>query len=93
MPKSSKPTLSVDITVAKALLDQIGGTTTLHARVDGVELPSQTYTAEGNFTYQRDLPPSQAAVAEIEFWLDKSIAPTATDPRELGVIVRGAAIR
>ena len=92
--KNPKPVLRLDVAVPKTLLDQIGGSTTLHARVGGVELAPQTFTAEGNFTYQRDLPAmTEAGVVEIIFSMDKALAASSADPRELGLIVLGASIR
>ena len=89
-----KPVLSLDVAVPQALLDRIGGTTTLHARVDSTELKPQTFTASSNFTYERALPPStKGGVAEIHFSMDKALPPAGGDPRELGLIVLGAAIK
>lgn len=94
VPQSPALVLTLAIAVPQALLDQIGGSTTLHARIAGVDLPPQTYTASGNVTYQRALPAMHGArIVEIEFSVDKAIAPRDGDPRELGLIVRGAAIR
>ena len=94
VPQGARPALSLDISVPQVLLEQIGGSTTLHAKVNGVELPPETYTSSGNFTYQRDLPNLNGArVVEIEFTLDKAVPKSAGDPRELALIVRGAQIR
>ena len=69
----------------------------MRARLGGVELAPQTYTTSGNFTYQRDLPAVKAlpreGVVDVVFSVDEAIMPNNGDPRELGLIVRGAAIR
>ena len=95
VPKSPKPILALDISVAQALLAQTGGSITLKARVGDVELAPQTYTADGNYTYERDLPSviRENTVVQIQFSVDKGIGPRNGDPRVLGLIVRGAAIR
>lgn len=94
VPQTAKPVLTLDIAVPQTLLDQIGGSTTLHVRIGAVELAPQTYLKNGNFTYQRELPAmKQSGVVEITFTMDKAIAPRAGDPRELGLVVIGAAIR
>jgi hypothetical protein len=61
----------------------------LSASVNGLELPPEEYTKAGEFTYSREVPPtalkSDAVMAE--FTLDKALPPSASDQRELGVIV------
>ena len=94
VPRTPKPVLTLDISVPQALLAQTGGSTTLYARVGGIELAPQTYNADGLFTYRRDLPPlKESGVVEIHFSVDKAIGPGNGDPRELGMVVRGVAIR
>ena len=93
VPKNSRPVLKLDFSAPQALLDQIGGGTTLRARVEGVELAPQTYTTSGDFTYQRDLPSLKESLVDVVFTVDKAISPNNGDPRELGLIVRSAAIR
>ncbi len=92
VPESPGLILTLEVAVPQTLLDQIGGSTTLHARFAGVELAPQTFTASGNFTYKRALA-TAGGIVEIEFWVDKALAPRVGDPRELGLIVRSAAIR
>lgn len=61
----------------------------LSAYVNGTALTPETYTQAGQFTYSRDVPANLLAgdVARVDFSLDKTIAPTAADRRELGVVV------
>ena len=56
VPKSPHPMLNLDAAVPQVLLDQVGGSTTLHARMGTSELAPQTFNSAGNFTYQHELP-------------------------------------
>jgi hypothetical protein len=62
---------------------------TLHAEVNGVVLPAETYTKPGDYTYTRDLAPASftAERVNVNFHLDKALPPSAALSRELGVIV------
>ncbi len=62
---------------------------TVSAKIDGIELPSQTFTTSGDHEYRADvrIPPTNKGAVNVDFMLDKAIAPTQADPRELGVIV------
>lgn len=94
VPKTPHPLLSVDVAVPQVLLDQVGGSTTLHARMGASELAPQTFNAAGNFTYQRELPKIDGAqVVEVDFSVDKTVPPKGGDPRELGLVVLGASIK
>ena len=93
VPPGSKHVLTLDIAVPRTLLDGVGGSTTLRARVAGVELAPETYRSDGNFTYRRELPAAAVGVAEIEFAVDTALKPGGAETRELGLVVIGAAIR
>jgi hypothetical protein len=62
---------------------------TMTARVNGLDLPPEEYTQPGQHSYERDVPPSAMSgdAINVDFKLDKSLPPSATDQRELGVIV------
>jgi len=62
---------------------------TLYAAINGVNLPSETYTKPGDYTYSRDLPPASftAEKVKLDFHLDKALPPSTSDGRELGIIV------
>jgi hypothetical protein len=62
---------------------------TLYAAVNGLSLPSETYTKSGDYTYSHDLPPASFASEKVrvDFHLDKVLPPTSTTARELGVVV------
>ncbi len=61
----------------------------LSARVNGIDLPPEEYTRAGDQTYSRDVPPIAlpATAVSVDFTLDKSLPPSPSDNRELGVIV------
>jgi hypothetical protein len=62
---------------------------TLYAAVNGLILPSETYTKSGDYTYSHDLPPASFATekVKVDFHLDKVLPPNSTTSRELGVVV------
>jgi len=61
---------------------------TLSASVNGTQLPPETYTAGGEYTYSRDVPPDalKKDSATVEFTLDKYVHPTGAERRDLGVV-------
>lgn len=61
----------------------------LSANVNGVALPPQEYSRPGDYTYSRDVPAAAfpADAVRVDFSLDKTLPPTPSDKRELGVIV------
>ena len=62
---------------------------TLSAYMNGTALPPETYTKAGQFTYSRDVAASlfSGDVARVDFAVDKTMPPTPSDRRELGVVV------
>jgi hypothetical protein len=62
---------------------------TLAAKVGGTELPPDTFTTAGNHEFRRDLPRSSMDkdIVYVDFSLDRYLAPSARDGRELGVVV------
>jgi hypothetical protein len=85
--------LDLSLTVPQVVLDKLKSVT-LAAKVDGHELPPETYSTSGQFDYKRDIPPGalSAASARVEFSLDKAMPPANGDLRELGVIVRSVGL-
>jgi hypothetical protein len=57
--------------------------------VDGHQLQPETYTKSGSYTLTREIPADDLHndVVRISFALDKSLPPSDTDHRELGIIV------
>jgi hypothetical protein len=64
-------------------------TVSLSAYVDGTALTPETYTQAGQFIYSRDVPANLLGgdVTKVAFSVDKTIPASATDKRELGVVV------
>jgi hypothetical protein len=65
------------------------GSVQLSAAVQGYKLEPQIYTKPGQYTYTREVPADklQTDVERIDFSVDHTLLPTATDQRELGIIV------
>ena len=65
------------------------GTVQLTGTVQGHKLDPQIFAKSGSYTYTRDIPPAdlQNDVVRFEFSLDHALAPTASDHRQLGIIV------
>lgn len=61
----------------------------LAAAINGTALSPESYTQAGQFTYTRDVPASLLTgdSVKVDFTLDKTVPPSASDQRELGVIV------
>jgi hypothetical protein len=62
---------------------------TLVANVQGVPLESETCRKPGEYTYTRDVPARAFSgdAVTVDFALDKVLPPSASDNRELGVVV------
>jgi hypothetical protein len=61
----------------------------LSAYVNGTALPPETYTQAGQFEYVRDVPANllTGETTRVDFSVDKTMPPTPSDKRELGVVV------
>jgi hypothetical protein len=80
--------LSVKVTVPQVLIDK-NKNVTLAATVGNAALAPETYTIPGDYVYVRDVPPGALAgdSVRVDFSLDKVMAPSGGDIRELGIIV------
>jgi hypothetical protein len=80
--------LNVKITVPQVVIDK-NQNVTLSATVGNAALPPETYTTPGDYFYVRDVPASALAgeSVRVDFALDKAMAPSGADIRELGIIV------
>jgi hypothetical protein len=60
----------------------------LSATVNGSPLSPESYTLPGEFTYTRDVPANLLVgdSAKVDFSLDKTMPPSASDQRELGIV-------
>jgi hypothetical protein len=81
-------TLEVKLSVPDPVIQHVKGTT-LSAKVGGLALEPQAYTAAGDNVYKREIPASALTgdAVTIEFALDKFLAAGQVEGRELGIIV------
>jgi hypothetical protein len=88
-PAPGKPaTLQLKLALPDVLIKRLQSVT-LSATVNGVALPSETYTEAGAHAYTQSVP-ANALTGEsvrVDFSLDKALAPSDSDRRELGVVV------
>lgn len=70
------------------------GTVNLTAVIGGTTLPPETFSKPGDATYAREVPANLlgANAVKVEFALDKFLPPSASDQRELGIIVTSAGL-
>jgi hypothetical protein len=68
------------------------GPMTVRAEINEQSLAEQTFSREGAQVYEVSLPDLPSGPVLVTFHLDKAKAPTATDARELGVIVTSVGI-
>jgi len=81
-------TLQVRLSVPDPVIAKLK-TVSLSASVNGHQLPPETYTQAGEYTYTRDVPAGSLSgdSVKVEFQLDKAMPPSGADMRELGVVV------
>ncbi len=86
-------TLRLIFVVTPELVEK-SGPITLSAKVGATRLAPETYSAPGNYTYQRDVPASELGSSDVTaaFALDKSMVPGGPDKRELGVVATTIAL-
>ena len=80
--------LTVKLTVPPPTIEKLK-TVSLSATAGGSALPPETYTTVGDYVYVRDIPASLLTgdSLRVDFQLDKAMAPSGPDIRELGIIV------
>jgi hypothetical protein len=80
--------LTVKLTVPPPTIEKLK-TVSLSATAGGSALPPETYTTVGDYVYVRDIPANLLTgdSLRVDFQLDKAMAPTGADIRELGIIV------
>ena len=80
--------LSVKLTVPPVTVERLKAVS-LSATAAGSALPPETYTTPGEYFYVREIPASLLTgdSLRVDFQLDKAIAPSGADVRELGIIV------
>ena len=93
-PAPGKPaTLQLKLSLPEVLLKRLQSVT-LKAVVNGVALPSETYTQPGAHVYAQSVP-ANALTGEsvrVDFTLDKALGPDESDRRQLGVVVSSVAL-
>ncbi len=85
--------LTLNLTVPDVSIRQLKNLA-LRARVGGIALAPEVFTTPGDRVYRRDIPAAALTkdVIDVDFSLDKALSPTASDPRELGVIVTSVSL-
>jgi hypothetical protein len=85
--------LTVKLTVPAVTLEKLK-TVSLSATAAGSSLPPETYTTPGEYSYVREIPASLLTgdSLRVDFELDKAMAPSGADIRELGIIVTSIAL-
>jgi hypothetical protein len=80
--------LSVKLTVPPVTIEKLKNVS-LSATAGGSALPPETYTIPGNYVYVREIPATLLTgdSLRVDFQLDKVMAPSGADIRELGIIV------
>ncbi|HWY46457.1 MAG TPA: glycosyltransferase family 39 protein [Bryobacteraceae bacterium] len=70
------------------------GAVTMTARLGDHDLTPETFRKSGQYTFERDIPAAWMKLERnrFDFTLDKSLAPTAQDARELGIVLVSAAL-
>lgn len=89
-----RPWLQVNLYLPENRIQQ-QGPITLSARIGSHQLAPERYETGGAYTFSRQLDEQWLGddSYRIDFSLDKVQAPGSADPRELGIVVRDAAIR
>jgi hypothetical protein len=89
----SGATLNLNFSVPDAVLQKLGKIT-ITGSINGMALKPAEFEKSGPAIYTADIAPSQLTgdSVEVDFALDKSIPPGATDRRELGVIATSVAL-
>jgi hypothetical protein len=86
-------TLRLRLTVPPVIVEKLK-TISLSATIGGSTLPPETYTQAGDYTYTRDVAPALLGgeSVRVDFQLDKSVPPSGTDLRDLGVVALSAGL-
>ncbi|MDE3197264.1 MAG: hypothetical protein KGN84_13020 [Acidobacteriota bacterium] len=89
----SGATLSLALTVPEVIFRKLGPLT-LTASAGGTRIKTEKYAKSGSYTFGADVPGSLLAGDSVtfDFDLDKSLPPTGSDSRELGLIVSAVSL-
>jgi hypothetical protein len=93
LPAGGNARLTLDLYVPDTTIAKLGPIT-ISAQLNHHPLKPETYAKPGSYTLTRDVPGAWLSPGSdrIEFSLDKALEPTATETRELGVVVSGTAL-
>jgi len=82
-----KVSLVFKMAVPEPVIQQLKSVT-VTATVNGVALPPETYRKPGEYVFTKDVDAKSlgGASAQVEFMLDKALAPAGNDSRELGLV-------
>ena len=86
-------TLNLKFTLPGVIVAKLKSVT-VSATVNGSALAPETYSKEGEFTYSREVAPNLLTgdAARVDFTLDKALAPSEADQRELGIVVNSVGL-
>ena len=86
-------TLNLKFTIPDVVIEKLKSLT-ISAMVNGSALPPQTFSKPGEYTYSGDVAPNLLTgdTVRVDFALDKAIAPSDADQRELGIVVLSAGL-
>jgi hypothetical protein len=86
-------TLEFKFSLSEVVVNKVGPVT-LSAKINGVPLPSQTYSKPGEYTYSAAVPADalRTNTASLEFSTDKVMPPGNGDKRELALVAVSAAL-
>ncbi len=86
--------LELKLTVPPVTIEKLQSVA-LSGSVNGSTLAAETYSQPGQYSYRREIPAAALTgdPTKIAFQLDKAIAPSGADLRELGIIVSSAGLR
>jgi len=86
--------LELQIYIPNAVTQKLGPIQ-ISAQSNNHAIEPETFVQSGTFNYTRDIPADWLRIGpnRINFQLDKSLPPSATDGRELGIIVIGASLK
>jgi hypothetical protein len=93
-PGPANGRLVLQLYIPDSIIQKLGAIT-LAAKVGDHTLAPETYRKPGQYTFTRDLEATwiHAGANRIDFSVDKFLAPTPADKRELGIVVLSAALK
>jgi hypothetical protein len=93
LPAGGNARLTLDLYVPDSTIAKLGPIT-ISGQLNHHPLKPETYFMPGSYTFTRDVPGAWLSPGpdRIEFSLNKALEPSATETRELGVVVSSAAL-